>query len=862
VGGTFTVGVYVKELSNAANGFRGGPVDLHYLQTRAQLDPELAFNYDGVFDPKALLNATFTGSYTSGSVNQTTGLIDELGGATTADNLGEGELLGEAPEGVLYATIPFVATTPGAFTMNAAAAQSGLTLTPPVGNLPVQLVDYGAAITVQITTTVNLSVVGATAFSENGGTATVRATLAHAAAEDVTVNLAFAGTAVHGTAYTAPAAILIPAGGTTGTAILTGIDNATYAGNKTVVVSIATIDPVAYQPGTVASANLTLTDDDARGDLTGDGIVGPADFILFIGAYGNSVGQPNYNSLADLNQDGVVNYYDFILFIGLYGTDYTVPGRGIVRSGMRDAFSTAAVTLVAPDEVRQGETFTVEVFVRTYDSRGFGGGTIDVLFPGAQLDYAMPFVPAQIIQAPFTTITGGDLADGRITGLFGGTIESGIGVAGPVRYAVLQFVATEPGLATIQTAESDPGLTILGGGLIPAANTTFGSVAVNVVANSVPVAADLIVETEVSTPVTCTLTASDADGDALQFTLPGQETAGYPAHGTIAFARASADVVYTPAAGFVGNDRFTFTVGDGRDTATGTVTVLVGGLTAQLSITTALGPYDTFTYGRRADASDAAVVNEDLPAAGPLPTGGEAYFQVAEGISTKLRSDFRPLATTTVWQLCVTVPADESWQITWNGNGLPETGRAILVACDGLWSPVGDTDDLREAGSRAVVNAGAEAATFRFVVLVSETVEATYNLSRGWNLIGVPIAPDADSAAAFLADENLWAVYQWSEIDGYTVPAGLQAGGGYWVYAIEDTTLTLTGLPWVGGAMLPAGWNLVAAGGTVSGQDPLSSWVWSAATMTYGKPGEGLAPATSGVWIYLTEDTAIWSSNR
>ncbi len=76
--------------------------------------------------------------------------------------------------------------------------------------------------------------------------------------------------------------------------------------------------------------------------------------------------------------------------------------------------------------------------------------------------------------------------------------------------------------------------------------------------NTIPVANPATITTTVGTALTGTLTGSDADGDPLTF-LIGTTT---PAHGTIALDT-NGHYVYTPNAGYVGNDFFTFKVNDG-----------------------------------------------------------------------------------------------------------------------------------------------------------------------------------------------------------------------------------------------------------------------------------------------------------
>ncbi len=67
--------------------------------------------------------------------------------------------------------------------------------------------------------------------------------------------------------------------------------------------------------------------------------------------------------------------------------------------------------------------------------------------------------------------------------------------------------------------------------------------------------------------LTTTLEASDADGNTLEYML---ETG--PTHGSVTVS-ADGTAVYTPDAGFVGNDSFVFNVSDGTDTASGTVSL-------------------------------------------------------------------------------------------------------------------------------------------------------------------------------------------------------------------------------------------------------------------------------------------------
>jgi hypothetical protein len=94
--------------------------------------------------------------------------------------------------------------------------------------------------------------------------------------------------------------------------------------------------------------------------------------------------------------------------------------------------------------------------------------------------------------------------------------------------------------------------------------------------------------TGANTPLNVTVLnlATDASGTAL--TVSGV-TQG--AHGSVTL-NADGTVTYTPSSGFCGNDTFTYTVTDGQDTATGTITVTIGPtapIVVGTSVTTAVG---------------------------------------------------------------------------------------------------------------------------------------------------------------------------------------------------------------------------------------------------------------------------------
>ncbi|HEY2090520.1 MAG TPA: Ig-like domain-containing protein, partial [Thermoanaerobaculia bacterium] len=95
------------------------------------------------------------------------------------------------------------------------------------------------------------------------------------------------------------------------------------------------------------------------------------------------------------------------------------------------------------------------------------------------------------------------------------------------------------------------------------------------VCNTPPVANNTAAATNEDNPVTVTMTATDADGDSLTFTIVTP-----PAHGTLGSifntTPTSAQVTYTPNANYNGSDSFTFQADDGKGgTSIGTVTITI-----------------------------------------------------------------------------------------------------------------------------------------------------------------------------------------------------------------------------------------------------------------------------------------------
>src|SRR6185295_14149630 len=100
-------------------------------------------------------------------------------------------------------------------------------------------------------------------LAENGGTATVTATLSNPSVQDVTINLGFTGTAASGTDYSASnTSIVILAGATSGSITLTGIDDSTFEDSETVIVDVTGVTN-GTENGT-QQVTASISDDDSQ----------------------------------------------------------------------------------------------------------------------------------------------------------------------------------------------------------------------------------------------------------------------------------------------------------------------------------------------------------------------------------------------------------------------------------------------------------------------------------------------------------------------------------------------------------------------------------------------------------------------
>jgi subtilisin family serine protease len=171
---------------------------------------------------------------------------------------------------------------------------------------------------------VTLSLAGSP-MGEDGGVATVTATLSAVSSQDVTVNLGFTGTASYPADYTRSAtSIVIPAGSLSGSMSLTGVADDLVEPNETIVVDITSVIN-AIENGT-QQVTATITDQTPSGStqVIDDGDTGWAAVsgTWPTSALGGFLGDSRYHAAGS---GGDVATWTFTVSPGLYRVSATWP---------------------------------------------------------------------------------------------------------------------------------------------------------------------------------------------------------------------------------------------------------------------------------------------------------------------------------------------------------------------------------------------------------------------------------------------------------------------------------------------------------------------------------------------------------
>jgi gliding motility-associated-like protein len=289
--------------------------------------------------------------------------------------------------------------------------------------------------------------------------------------------------------------------------------------------------------------------------------------------------------------------------------------------------------------------------------------------------------------------------------------------------------------------------------------------------NVAPVASAPAIVTNKNTPVNGTITASDADGDALTFTVTTP-----PVHGTVV-VNPDGTYTYTPANNYSGTDVFTVTVSDGKGgTTTVTINVTVNPTnvapvaSAPAIVTNKNTPVNGTITASDADGDPLTFTVTTAPAHGTVvvnPDGTYTYTPVnnysGTDVFTVTVSDGKGGTTTVTINVTVNptnvAPVASAPAIVTNKN-TPVNGTITASDADGdaltftvTTPPVHGTVVVNPDGTYTYTPANNYSGTDVFTVTVSDGKGGTTTVTINVTVNPTNVAPVA-SAPAIVTNKN------------------------------------------------------------------------------------------------------------
>jgi fimbrial isopeptide formation D2 family protein len=306
----------------------------------------------------------------------------------------------------------------------------------------------------------------------------------------------------------------------------------------------------------------------------------------------------------------------------------------------------------------------------------------------------------------------------------GATSAAGGVVAPAASIAAVTFeVVVNPGLAGGSTITNTAGLNYIGHQTSIVFTGSSNTVSTPV-PNSAPIANADSPTTPANAPVTVDVLANDTDANADALTITSTTV---PAHGTDSVV--AGKVLYTPTAGYVGTDSFSYTISDGHGgTSTATVTVTVTALPVVPTVVVPFAPAAPAAVNDTATTSFGQPVTINVLANDSSGTTGTAPTIVAGSITPPIDSSGTTRGTVNIagGQLVFVPPAGFAGTVTFRYSVTSALGgtstASVTVTVKALAVATGATTVTVAAGTGSVsVNPAAAVAGHGPLTLVSLT---------------------------------------------------------------------------------------------------------------------------------------------
>ncbi len=228
-----------------------------------------------------------------------------------------------------------------------------------------------------------------------------------------------------------------------------------------------------------------------------------------------------------------------------------------------------------------------------------------------------------------------------------------------------------------------------------------------------------------------------------------------------------------------------------------------------------------------------------------------------------LHTDIRGLANREVWSALVTVPKGQTYTLDWSEAELPDYFAFSIVK--GRYYFEEETVSMTDVKNMTFT----EGETFIRIIAdkkasVIEDGSFTFNLTPGWNLIGIPFTLDDESIMNLGSAVNVYAYDEEARAYVHRDSETFEAGRSYWVYARHSMAITVKALRASAepeAVILKAGWNWVTPlkDSVLTMPDAPVSAVWFYMNGGYHIVKEDADIVLGrGYWIYSDEDTTIW----
>ncbi|WP_281560773.1 Ig-like domain-containing protein [Thalassomonas sp. RHCl1] len=411
---------------------------------------------------------------------------------------------------------------------------------------------------------------GINTLAEDGGTATLTATLDQVTFEDVTVNLAYSGTATGGSDYASPASsITISAGQLTGTSTLTATNDSTDEDDETIIVDISSVSGGNSIESGSQSETLTIIDDDSTVTPNPDPDPEPETALVSLAASPSSIAENGGTSTISVSLDQAISESVTVALAysgsASSGSDYQTPA-GSVTIAAGETSADLSLTAIADSEQEDNESIIVAISGVSGSIASEDGDQVQTV----TITDATSVITTAADSAAVDEDASVDINVLANDSISGGSFDIGsVTVSSSAQHGVTE-INNESGMITYRPDADFNGsdsfsytVSDLSGNQSEATLVTINVAAIN----DAPLAQDDMVVREDWQPLTLDVLANDSDVDGDELKIIGAVVD----IGAVSFT--DSDITFTPAGGFAGSVFIDYVVSDGTEEASARVQI-------------------------------------------------------------------------------------------------------------------------------------------------------------------------------------------------------------------------------------------------------------------------------------------------